>query len=277
MRSNRVDREPPDEIPPHQQQPNEQQPNVSMERRRMSRHPKPPSRRDIDPVDPVDPPIVDDRPLAALEARGVAKDYGDGPALHETTLRIETGQRVALLGHNGSGKTTLLRIAAGLLDATSGRVLVFGETPSSIDARRRLSFVADNPAFYDDLSVWEHLEYVARLHGTTRWEQRAADLLGVLGIYERADDLPHRFSRGLKQKAALAIGFVRPFELLLVDEPFVGLDVEGRAALLGLFDEAAAEGATLLVATHELSFVDRVDRVITLEDGRVRGDETPER
>lgn len=241
----------------------------------MSRHPKPPSRSaSAGPA----PSSSTDRvalPTAALDVRAVAKDYGDGPALHETTVRVEVGQRVALLGHNGSGKTTLLRMAAGLLDPTSGDVLVFGESPTSIAARRHLSYVADTPAFYDDLSVWEHLEYVARLHGSTKWEQRAADLLGLLGIYERADDLPHRFSRGLKQKAALAIGFIRPFDLLLVDEPFVGLDTDGRSALLALFDEVAAEGATLVVATHELSFVDRVDRVITLEDGRIRGDGPP--
>ena len=241
----------------------------------MSRHPRPPSRDVTDRASSTDSDDRPELPTAALDVRGVAKDYGDGPALHETTLRVEVGQRVALLGHNGSGKTTLLRIAAGLLDATNGEMRVFDEPPASLAARRRLSYVADSPAFYDDLSVWEHLEYVARLHGVTHWEQRAADLLGLLGIYERADDLPHRFSRGLKQKAALAIGFIRPFDLLLVDEPFVGLDTDGRSALLGLLDEAASEGAALLVATHELSFVDRVERVITLADGRVCGDGPP--
>lgn len=251
--------------------------NNAIDRRiSMSRHPKPPSR--VASTESTSSRSTDRvaLPTAALDVRAVAKDYGDGPALHETTVRVEPGQRVALLGHNGSGKTTLLRIAAGLLDATGGEVLVFGAAPTSIAARRHLSYVADTPAFYDDLSVWEHLEYVARLHGSTKWEQRAADLLGLLGIYERADDLPHRFSRGLKQKAALAIGFIRPFDLLLVDEPFVGLDSDGRSALLALFDEAAAEGATLVVATHELSFVDRVDRVITLEDGRIRDDGPPQ-
>jgi ABC-type multidrug transport system ATPase subunit len=91
--------------------------------------------------------------------------------------------------------------------------------------------------------------------------------LDHLGLYQRADDLPQRFSRGLRQKAAIAIAFIRPFELLLVDEPFVGLDSPGKEALLTLFDQAAADGATLVVATHELSFVNRVDRIVALRDG----------
>jgi ABC-type multidrug transport system ATPase subunit len=99
------------------------------------------------------------------------------------------------------------------------------------------------------------------------WEQKAADLLGQLGIYDRADDLPTRFSRGLKQKAAIAIAFIRPFELMLVDEPFVGLDADGKEALIDLFDQASADGAALVVATHELSFVSRTARTIALRDG----------
>ena len=90
--------------------------------------------------------------------------------------------------------------------------------------------------FYDDLSVWEHLEYIARLHGTEDWEQQAVDLVEMVGLTPRVDDLPTTFSRGLKQKAAIAMAFVRPFDVMLVDEPFVGLDRTGREALLELFD-----------------------------------------
>lgn len=229
----------------------------------MSRHPKPPARedsRDTARVHEVEKP-------AALIARALAKDYGDGPALHPLDLRVEEHERVALIGHNGSGKTTFLRMATGLLEPASGSVTVFGEAPGSMEARRRLSYLADTPTFYEDLSVWEHLEYTARLHGRADWEQRAADLLGQLGIYERADDLPTRFSRGLKQKAAIAMAFIRPFDLMLVDEPFVGLDAEGKEALLELFDEASSAGASLVVATHELGFVTTTQRTVALRDG----------
>ncbi len=211
----------------------------------------------------------------ALAAIDLTKDYGDGPALDSVSLTIEAGERTALVGHNGSGKTTLLRMAAGLLDSTSGRLEIFGCRPVDIDARRRLSYLSDTPVFYDDLSVWEHLEYTARLHGVVDWIDRASELLVALGLDSRADDLPSRFSRGLKQKAAIATALVRPFDLLLVDEPFVGLDTAGTKALLSSFDDASDRGATLVVATHEPSFLDRVSRVIILRNGEVVHDGSP--
>lgn len=233
----------------------------------MSRHPKPPNAQtgESPTSDRKSVPVLP----AALIANKVAKDYGDGPALYPLSLRIEEHEKVALIGHNGSGKTTFLRIATGLLEPASGGITVFGQAPGSLEARAKLSYLADTPTFYDDLSVWEHLEYTARLHHMGTWEQKAADLLGQLGIYERADDLPTRFSRGLKQKAAIAIAFIRPFELMLVDEPFVGLDADGKEALIDLFEQASADGAALVVATHELSFVSRTARTIALRDGAV--------
>lgn len=212
---------------------------------------------------------------SALTTTDLTKDYGDGPALKAVSLTIGEGERVALVGHNGSGKTTLLRIAAGLLDSTSGRLDVFGHQPTDVEARRRVSYLSDAPVFYDDLSVWEHLEYTARLHGVVDWVDTATDLLIALGIDARADDLPNRFSRGLKQKAAIANALVRPFDLLLVDEPFVGLDTAGKKALLESFDVASERGATLVVATHEPSFLDRVSRVLILRDGELVHDGSP--
>lgn len=205
----------------------------------------------------------------ALTAAALSKSYGELVALAPLDLSIGSGESVVVIGHNGSGKTTLLRMASGLLEPSGGTVNVAGHPAGSIDARAAVSYLSDNPTFYEDLSVWEHLEYVAGLHGVREWDQHAADLLGHLGLYERADDLPNRFSRGLRQKASIAIAFIRPFEVLLVDEPFVGLDANGKQALLELLDEARSDGASLVVATHELAFVDRVERCIALRDGNV--------
>jgi ABC-type multidrug transport system ATPase subunit len=206
---------------------------------------------------------------AALHVKDVAKSYGTSPALDPITLEVAEGERIALIGHNGSGKTTMMRIAAGLLDASQGSVSICGHASGSLSARASLSFIADQPTFYDDLTLWEHMEYVARLHGVEEWEQTAADLLDHLGLYDRADEMPNRFSRGLKQKSAIALGFIRPFDLLLVDEPFVGLDASGKEALLELLASASENGSTVIVATHELGFVHTVKRVIALRDGRL--------
>lgn len=208
-------------------------------------------------------------PASALNINGISKSYGTSPALDPISIEVTPGERIALIGHNGSGKTTMMRITAGLLDATEGSVSIYGHASGSLPARASLSFIADQPTFYDDLTLWEHMEYVARLHGVEDWEQTAADLLGQLGLYDRADDMPNRFSRGLKQKSAIALGFIRPFDLLLVDEPFVGLDASGKEALLELLASATDNGTTVIVATHELSFVHTVKRVIALRDGRL--------
>ena len=216
---------------------------------------------------------------AALSLRELTKTFsaesGERPALSPLTLDVDNGARVAVVGHNGSGKTTMLKMAAGLLDPSGGQALVEGHPRGSTGARAALAYLSDHPTFYDDLSLAEHLEYVARLHGVTEWQQRAEHLVAEVGLVSRIDDLPNTFSRGLKQKAAITLAFIRPFRLLLVDEPFVGLDAAGRDALLRLFDEATADGATLVVATHELSFVDRVDRLIALNDGEVVYDGPP--
>jgi ABC-type multidrug transport system ATPase subunit len=213
---------------------------------------------------------------APIHLRGLTKTYGDAPALAPIDLDIAAGARVALIGHNGSGKTTLVRMLAGLLDPTDGTATIAGHAPGSIEARAALSYLADQPVFYDDLSVREHLEYVARLHGVETWEAGAESLLDRFGLAARADDLPIRFSRGLKQKAAICLAFVRPFGVLAIDEPFVGLDAPGRAALLELLDEAHAGGRTVLVATHELTTVARCERVVALRDGVLAYDGGPD-
>ncbi len=214
-------------------------------------------------------------PPAAIEAIGIAKFYGDAPALEPLDLRVETGQRISLIGHNGSGKTTLLRMLVGMLEPSEGSATVVGHAVGSLEARTSISYLADQPVFYDDLTVWEHLEYIARLHSTENWEQQAVDLVDMVGLTPRIDDLPMTFSRGLKQKAAIAMAFVRPFDVMLIDEPFVGLDRTGREALLELLGLAHRDGATLVVATHELSSVKESSRLIALSGGRLVYDGDP--
>jgi ABC-type multidrug transport system ATPase subunit len=205
--------------------------------------------------------------VLATEALG--KDYDETVALEDVTVRVEEGERLIVVGPNGSGKTTLLRVTAGLLEPSHGRVEVVGAPAGSLAARAATSYVPDAPVLYDDLSVAEHLEYVGRLHGTDDWEEWGQELVVRLGLEERVDDLPARFSRGLRQKTSIALGLVRPFSLLLVDEPFVGLDAGGRQALLDLLDESARAGAAVVVATHQLEYVDQASRCLGLRDGRL--------
>jgi ABC-2 type transport system ATP-binding protein len=214
-------------------------------------------------------------PPAAIETVALAKRYGDAPAVWPLDLRIGAGERISLIGHNGSGKTTLMRMLVGMLEPSAGTATIAGHPIGSIEARAAVSYLADQPVFYDDLTVWEHLEYIARLHGTADWEQQAVDLVDMVGLMDRVDDLPTTFSRGLKQKAALTMAFVRPFDVMLIDEPFVGLDRLGKEALLELLTLAHGDGATLVVATHELSSVKESSRLIALSSGEVVYDGLP--
>jgi len=207
--------------------------------------------------------------MALIVTSDLRKEYDELVALESFTLTADAGDLIALVGHNGSGKSTFLKIAAGLLDASSGVITVANAPVGSPRARAEVSYVPDEPVLYDDLSVNEHVEYIGRLHGEAGWPERADVLLDVLGLAHRAEDLPARFSRGLRQKTSLVLGLVRPFSVLLVDEPFVGLDPAGQATLTELLTEAASAGACVIVATHQLQLLDHATRCIALRDGEV--------
>jgi ABC-2 type transport system ATP-binding protein len=211
-----------------------------------------------------------DRDMApALLTEGLTKTYDDLVALHPLDLEVLAGQSVALIGHNGSGKSTLLRMVAGLLDPSGGTLEIAGFEVGDVEARATTSFLPDDPVLYDDLSLREHVEYISRLHGGDGWDDYAQSLCERLGLASRIDDLPSRFSRGLRQKTSIILALARPFSLLLVDEPFVGLDQPGKVVLLDLIDEVHADGGASLVATHDPAYVDRVSRSIALRDGEV--------
>jgi ABC-2 type transport system ATP-binding protein len=205
----------------------------------------------------------------ALEVTALTKRYGDVAALDEVDLEVPAGQSVVLVGHNGSGKSTLLGMVAGSLEPTEGVIAIRGRAVDSTEARAMRSWLPDTPVLYDDLSVREHLEYVAAMHGERDASERIDELVERLGLGGREDQLPSQFSRGLRQKTAIAVALVRPFSLLLVDEPFVGLDGAGRSALLELLDEAVAAGATAIVATHDPAVVERFERGVVLADGEI--------
>ena len=213
--------------------------------------------------------------MSAIRADDLGKAYGDVPALLPVDLEIASGERVSLIGHNGSGKTTLIRMLAGMLEPSTGSATIAGHATGTPEARAALSYLSDQPVFYDDLSVWQHIEFVARLHRTDDWEEHARELIDVVGLAHRVDDLPVTFSRGLKQKASIVLSFGRPFEVMLIDEPFVGLDRAGRLALLDLIDWAHDDGATIIVATHELGNATKADRLIALSDGSIVYDGDP--
>jgi ABC-2 type transport system ATP-binding protein len=205
----------------------------------------------------------------------LSKNYDNRDALHDLNVQVDGGHLVALVGHNGAGKSTLLGIIAGLIEPTEGEVLIGGHEAGSVEARALTSYAGDNPILYDDLSVWEHLEYVAALHGAVDWQTPSRELITRFELLDRADDLPSKFSRGMRQKTALAIALVRPAALVIVDEPFVGLDMKAQAALLDVLAVRAAAGSTVIVATHQPLFLSHADWCVMLDNGRLEHDGPP--
>jgi ABC-2 type transport system ATP-binding protein len=236
---------------------------------------------ELEEVEELEPPIdAADVPRAAsLVTSKLGKDYGDGMGLRALDLELQPGELVMLVGPNGAGKSTFLGLAAGLIEPTNGAAWVLGEKLGSLPARAATSYLPDAPVLYDDLSLWEHIEYIARMHHTQEWEDYANDLLEMFNLVERADDLPSRFSRGLKQKTALILGLIRPFNLLLIDEPFVGLDTPGQETLVEVLSDVAEQGATVLCSTHQMDLTASATRCIGLRDGEKSydGPATPEK
>jgi ABC-2 type transport system ATP-binding protein len=209
---------------------------------------------------------------AVLRARGLGRSYDEFMALGSLSLEIEAGEMVALVGPNGAGKTTFLTLAAGLLEPTAGTIEIGGAPAGTIPARRGLSYLPDTPVFYEDLSLDEHLAYVAALHGVADSAARSARLLERLDLDEWGDSLPAEFSHGMRQKASIALALVRPFAILLADEPFDGLDPLSRAALFELLAEAREGGAAVVVSAHRADVIAAASRCVALLDGRLAYD-----
>jgi len=213
---------------------------------------------------------------APLRAHGLGRSYDGYIALGSFNLEVAAGELVALIGPNGAGKTTFLNLAAGLLDPTSGRVEIDGHVPGSIEARRALSYLPDTPVFYEDLSVAEHLEYVAALHEAKHPAARIDELISRLGLDGWEDALGAELSKGMKQKASIAFALVRPFKVLLADEPLDGLDPPSRETLFTLLAETQAAGAAIIVSTHRPDVIAAADRCVAIRDGRLAYDGTPD-
>lgn len=188
----------------------------------------------------------------ALEIDGVWKYYGDFAALRDVGFQVMRGSTVALLGRNGAGKTTLLRIIAGLSKPSQGSVSVLGLDVRTDSARRRIGVLGHGISLYDELSASENLMIFARLYGIEEPRKRAHEWLERTGLERVRDGLVREFSRGMRQRLAVARAFLHEPELLLFDEPFTALDDRAIAVLQKLLAEAHARGRTIIMSTHQL-------------------------
>jgi len=211
-----------------------------------------------------------------IEARGVEKWYGPHPAVRGVDFRVPAGEFLTLFGPNGAGKTTLLRLLAGALRPTRGEIHLAGERIDHAEDgwRRRIGVLSHQTYLYGRLSAAENLRFYGRLYGLDALGERVDRGLREVGLLERRDSLVQGFSRGMQQRLALARTLLHEPELVLLDEPYTGLDPHASAMLRGVLERLKDGRRTVVLVTHNLSQgLELADRVVVQVGGRWISDE----
>ncbi len=208
---------------------------------------------------------------ALLAVDGLVRSYGALEAVAGLSFQVAAGEVLGLVGPNGAGKTSTLRCLAGILPPTAGRIRVAGYdlVSSPVPAKRALAFLPDEPRLFEHLTVREHLIFTARLYGVVGWEAIAEPLLEELELSGKESALPAELSRGMKQKLAIACGFLHQPRVIVLDEPLTGLDPLGIRRMKASLRARAEAGAALVLSSHLLPLVEELcHRILVLAAGR---------
>lgn len=210
-------------------------------------------------------------PEPVLRAEIQEAGYEPGrPRIREISFQVVPGELLGLIGPNGAGKSTTIKTVLGLLKDSKADVFIAGTPP-------RYAYVPEHPVFYDDLTLWEHMDLAAAAFGMEdeQFEKQAAQLLRQFGMEAVRNELPGGFSKGMKQKMMLMIGFLSKPDVYIVDEPFIGLDPRATRDFLDLLLEERRRGAGVLMSTHVLDTAERIcDRFLLISAGRIAAEGT---
>jgi ABC-2 type transport system ATP-binding protein len=210
-----------------------------------------------------------------LNAQGLIKRFDDLTAVDGVGFSIDEGETFGLLGPNGAGKTTTISMIAGLLEPDGGTVEVAGQPirPASTQGKGSIGLVPQDLAIYPDLTARENLRFFGRLYGMTgpELEARVGEVLEVIALQDRADDLTKEFSGGMKRRLNIGIGLLHKPALLILDEPTVGVDPQSRNAILESVEQLSSAGMAVLYTTHYMEEAERLcDRVAIIDEGTIR-------
>ena len=208
----------------------------------------------------------------AVTVEDVSKSFGQLRALDGVTLRVRRGEIYGLLGPNGAGKTTLIRLVCGLLKAQAGTVNVLGQRMPQVSVLGHIGYMTQQAALYPALSVEENVRFFAAIHGA---EDGVKEALDLVQLYDRRRSVVQTLSGGMRQRCSLACALVHRPDLLLLDEPTVGVDPQLRVQFWESFRQMAANGTTMIVSSHVMDEADRCQRLGLIQYGRLLAEGTP--
>ena len=212
--------------------------------------------------------------MDAISVKGVSKHFKDITALDNVTFNVRKGEIFSLLGPNGAGKTTLLKIICGILPPDSGEVKILGINVSEkpFEAKRKIGYVPQESIVYDKLNGWENIVFYASLYGlsSSQIRSRAKELIRRLGLENHVKKLVKTYSGGLRKRLSLAVSLIHDPEILILDEPTVGLDPSARREFWKIIEGLREDGVTVLMATHYMEEADVLsDRVAIINEGKI--------
>ncbi|MBQ1459541.1 MAG: ABC transporter ATP-binding protein [Oscillospiraceae bacterium] len=211
-----------------------------------------------------------------LNVSHVTKNYGKVKACDDVSFHLEPGTITVLLGPNGAGKSTIMKAIIGFL-RYEGEITVAGLDNKSVEAKRILGYIPEMPSLYPNLTVSEHLEFLARAYRLRDYRERAQGLLERFELTDKKKKFGDELSKGMQQKLNICLGLLPRPKMLLLDEPMIGLDPHAIKELKKTIEEMRAAGCTLLVSTHIIDSVDMLwDRTIIMQSGQVKADVTRE-
>ncbi|OJX40609.1 MAG: hypothetical protein BGO78_06400 [Chloroflexi bacterium 44-23] len=209
-----------------------------------------------------------------LKAVGISRYFDKFRALAASDLDFHAREITVLQGPNGAGKSTLLQCLGGLIRPSTGKIDICGFDlyRQEREAKRHLAYVPDVPRFYQELTAWEHLQFMAAAHEVLAgFEERAEKLLRSFGLWDARDLFPHNYSRGMRLKLGLLLTFIRPFDMLILDEPTSALDEESTRNLGDHLHSLRAEGKAILLSSHHNQWIEQLaDRSLQIQNGIIQ-------
>ncbi len=217
--------------------------------------------------------------INAVEINNLGKDYGKLRALNNINLNVPKGTIYGLVGPNGAGKTTLIKALVGALKPTRGSIKIMGFDPlrDKWHIRRQIGYMPQSPALYDDLSAKKNILFFGSAQGSTDLEQQANDIIAFAELTDRANDLVHTFSGGMKKRVSLCCALIHQPEIVFLDEPTAAIDPHLKLQSWKLFRQLADKGVTLFISTHLMEEALLCDKVAILRNGEILIVDTPQK